>query len=699
MIATDNIGVEEVFVKSAFPGDDETISLERQDFYWICTIIIGDFIGFFNYTIHVRDAEGNENSTSERCVYVFDNDLPELMKDLTCESAGTGEDFHFVADFTDNIGVTRVNVIYSIDLAEPYNESMMKVNESRWITTRVTPLNSTSISYYFLFIDNANNTNHTSLHVVPVLDVSPPVLLNEETIGNTTTGDDFKFRIELDDNIGILKSWINLSFDNHSFHVIDLDWEGEQNWSLTITIPINAIKIYYYYHALDFSLNEIQSDLRTLNVWDNDAPMLIEENAVEVPNYPYMFNFSAIVKDNIGIDGVYLNITYNGIQWERKEMKIVGSDTWLMSIIVDTSLAEMSYIIHFSDFAGNWNSSSRGQVIIPDHQAPVADLGGDVMIDGGTEYFFNASMSHDNIGIVLYDWMFEYNGSLVSLLGESTSFLFDLPGNYSVTLTVRDESGNIVKDMMTITVRDIPAGGGSNGGNGGEEPGNINDTVPETQSNLAFILCIIIPIVLLVMLVITFVIIVLLKKKKVTLDESQDRDRSVKSEVNDVTEMSGETSIESPEKSQEIFQVEEYDTKKAGMDISLAPEPSVICPKCDEQAHFYADYECFWCENCQDYVFPGENASISDEGASLHEDVIETKSFSISGSDKAREGVSGEQFEEEFSEEMKKNRWATDSISEIIMNDCGLFTDWMDFKEGHYVYDVSDDGNEEKNDV
>jgi hypothetical protein len=37
--------------------------------------------------------------------------------------------------------------------------------------------------------------------------------------------------------------------------------------------------------------------------------------------------------------------------------------------------------------------------------------------------------------------------------------------------------------------------------------------------------------------------------------------------------------------------------------------PSLICPTCDQFAQYYAEYDCFWCEVCQDYVSPEEEST------------------------------------------------------------------------------------------
>ena len=78
--------------------------------------------------------------------------------------------------------------------------------------------------------------------------------------------------------------------------------------------------------------------------------------------------------------------------------------------------------------------------------------GEDRTIDEGMVVNFNGSASVDEVGIVNYTWTFTYDGQLVKLYGESPTFQFDIPGNYTVTLTVKNAAGNQGVDTMNVTV-------------------------------------------------------------------------------------------------------------------------------------------------------------------------------------------------------------------------------------------------------
>jgi len=57
-----------------------------------------------------------------------------------------------------------------------------------------------------------------------------------------------------------------------------------------------------------------------------------------------------------------------------------------------------------------------------------------------------------------YSWKFTYNNSEVILEGKVVTFLFDIAGNYSLTLTVTDEAGNSGEDVLWVNVSTLPDG-------------------------------------------------------------------------------------------------------------------------------------------------------------------------------------------------------------------------------------------------
>jgi ABC-type transport system substrate-binding protein/PKD repeat protein len=113
-------------------------------------------------------------------------------------------------------------------------------------------------------------------------------------------------------------------------------------------------------------------------------------------------------------------------------------------------------------------------VTVVDDVPPVADAGADQDVDQGTNVVFDGTGTTDNSGIAEYLWEFDYDGAAQTLYGSAPSFDFDIPGVYTVTLTVTDLGDNTDTDTVVITVRDT---GDPVADAGADQSVDVGDTV------------------------------------------------------------------------------------------------------------------------------------------------------------------------------------------------------------------------------
>ncbi len=92
----------------------------------------------------------------------------------------------------------------------------------------------------------------------------------------------------------------------------------------------------------------------------------------------------------------------------------------------------------------------------PDQTPPVADAGPDQLIFVVMAIHLDGSGSTDDVAVAGHVWTFEYGGGTVTLEGEHAYFLFEVHGNYTVTLTVTDEAGNSDTDTVRLEVYTPP---------------------------------------------------------------------------------------------------------------------------------------------------------------------------------------------------------------------------------------------------
>jgi hypothetical protein len=171
-----------------------------------------------------------------------------------------------------------------------------------------------------------------------------------------------------------------------------------------------------------------------------------------------------------------------------------------------------------------WNNSNSAIVTVDvvDTTLPIASAGEDASIIEGSTYIFNGSGSTDNGMIAKWVWSFEYDGQKKNLEGEIVEFKFDIPGDYTITLTVYDQSDNSDHDILTITVNPLDAGD--------DDIIEDDDTNSDKGSPIIFIVLIV---VLLLLFIAIFVWFILLRRKP---KDDQMKDEHTESIVDGIGE-------------------------------------------------------------------------------------------------------------------------------------------------------------------
>lgn len=106
------------------------------------------------------------------------------------------------------------------------------------------------------------------------------------------------------------------------------------------------------------------------------------------------------------------------------------------------------------------NSRSRSRLKVLVNDPPIADAGPDQRASAKETVRFDASKSYDPDGkIVSYLWDFGDRSETKEKSEPFISYAYEKPGTYTVTLTVKDDSGSssdTASDQMTVTVNDPP---------------------------------------------------------------------------------------------------------------------------------------------------------------------------------------------------------------------------------------------------
>ncbi len=440
---------------------------------WIDKIVDTEFCAYTSLTLDSNRIPHIAYGKDDDLQYAtIDDESPVLAEDLS-GTPTTGELFSFIINASDNVGIGAVNVTYTFDDTNYINKSM-NYNESRWggfqdfWSHNITiPSNSTTIRYWFTLRDQAGNTRGTGHMVKGVVDNDPPQF-EEDLSGIPTTGDSFYFAINTSDNIGVNITQVSYTYDIISFQTQTLYDDGTHGdpladdgiWtSASIDIPPDVTQVNYTYSIWDTAGNVYNTSNITWfqqNISDNDPPQLIEDLTGEIPTTGDIFTVSFNASDNIKIDYTY--VIYDFGDDINLSFEMTSSDngtTWSKSIDIPSDASEMEYWFEINDSSGNGLVTNVTRIDVLDNDDPTASAGVDISINQYDNATFNSINSTDNIGIINYTWIIEYNGTNHTLRGPSATFTFKLPGTYNVTLAVMDEAGNEATDVLTVSVRDI----------------------------------------------------------------------------------------------------------------------------------------------------------------------------------------------------------------------------------------------------
>ena len=247
------------------------------------------------------------------------------------------------------------------------------------------------------------------------------------------------------------ESYDNVGIINYTWSFIDGFRDGEE-----LTLVGGSVKYTFHYAGVFLiTLNVTDGegnwdeDTLTVTVRDITPPMAdagenMTINAGEIAFFDGIGSF-----DNVKIINYTWSFTYNDttkiLFGSRPEFTYHIPGNYTVTLRVSDAM----------DLSGE---DSIWVKVLPkdgnqDTEKPHAAAGDDLIIQANTTFSFDASASHDNVGIVNYTWSFYYDGMRITLYDPKSTFLFEIPGNYSITLMVMDGQGNIGEDTITITVK------------------------------------------------------------------------------------------------------------------------------------------------------------------------------------------------------------------------------------------------------
>jgi PKD repeat protein/protocatechuate 3,4-dioxygenase beta subunit len=140
--------------------------------------------------------------------------------------------------------------------------------------------------------------------------------------------------------------------------------------------------------------------------------------------------------------------------------------TWTFTDVTDQELTgetpdyeflnegEFVVTLTVTDAEGQTDIDTVTVRVAASNEAPLADAGIDQTASAGGTVTFDGAGSTDDVEVTNYTWTFTYDGSTVTLYGAAPTFVFDVAGTYTVTLTVTDADDLSDTDTVEITVQE-----------------------------------------------------------------------------------------------------------------------------------------------------------------------------------------------------------------------------------------------------
>ncbi len=253
---------------------------------------------------------------------------------------------------------------------------------------------------------------------------------------------------------------LNGSLSTDNVEIVNWTWSFEYDGQPVILygplawFTFHVVGVYEVRLSVEDAMGNQAFDTTEVHVGDTTIP-LADAGPDQVVDQGTMVEFDGTASsDNVGISSYEWSFEYGGeaqtLSGETSQFRFDEAGTYLVTLTV-------------TDAVGNPGIDAV-TVTVVDITEPVADAGEDLTVDQHDEVILDGSGSHDDVGVALWAWTFEYDGAPVELEGQSPPFTFDVAGEYEVTLTVQDGAGNSDSATITVTVRDItppvPALGG-----------------------------------------------------------------------------------------------------------------------------------------------------------------------------------------------------------------------------------------------
>lgn len=472
---TDNVGVGGVYLEYWYGTSEHTnVSLGTEEPFNKTLEIPTDSIEPLRYVFAIKDSSDNWNTSVEKAITIYDVLRPEHPISFSDSNCYTGNPFHFEAMAEDNIDISWVTLTYWFADAPEDRTTVDMTPEDVDTSGRGTyvydglqmpPDSMVGIEYYFNTSDSSGNwrRNPTS-PTVKVIDDDPPVMVEDGSDPNVTTGDTYIWAIVVEDNIGIdevkLKYWFEgLNTNEVLMEAADVDGRGNGLYTYSIEIlDFQTGDLLFEMTILDVNGQFINLGLSTKTVMDNDAPIfgvdLTDLDGVKGGEV----QLSVSAEDNIGVTETRAEIFLGDTMVAEVSMEL-DSGFWKGSCTAPRDAEEMTYVLYAVDASGNEASKTGRRISLVNIAPEISPVPKWVVTEGLqsemdlADYITdgNDPLSALTVSVNLDE--VEVEGTVLRLLCEYCIAI----GALEVTVSDGEEEAMTIVSVQIIDVNDPPS--------------------------------------------------------------------------------------------------------------------------------------------------------------------------------------------------------------------------------------------------
>ncbi len=431
-------GVSRTFTATATDGDDDVLTytwwFEESDEYIVGNGIVHSFAtdGIWSYAVWVDDGfplpSHNVSSTGVVTVELDVGNDPPWITSIDDTEVTVNEEIIFVAEVGDPDGDP-------LTITWDFGDGEFAYDADTTVSHTYTSENPSPGYTVVVWADDGLINVSEDFVVIVNPDAAPTAVADIPSYADEDADVTFDGSDSTDD----------VAVANWEWYIVELDdtVTGE-----VVPYEFADPGVYTVELTVTDSIGQTDTDTVTITIEDTTDPVAVADaDVTDVGMGDTVTLIGTESDDNSGTIVSYEWEFFDGVQ-----LQVLSGET-----VEHTFSVAGSYPITLmvEDAAGNIGTDDTLTILVRDTESPVAEAGADQEVDEGDEVTFDSAGSDDNVGIVDYEWTFDYDGAVETLSGAVATFTFEITGVYEVTLTVTDAADNTGTDTVTITVLEV----------------------------------------------------------------------------------------------------------------------------------------------------------------------------------------------------------------------------------------------------